>query len=89
MLNTTVEIINRRGLHARAAAKLAAVSAQFNSAIKIGFTGNMADGKNIMSLMMLAASQGSILAIEVEGTDESQALSSICQLIANRFEEDE
>ena len=89
MLEHTITIINKRGLHARAAAKLVATATGFASQVKIGFDGNMVDSKSIMSVMMLAASQGTEVQLEVSGKDEEAALEAVINLINNRFDEDE
>jgi phosphocarrier protein len=88
MLKATTTIINKAGLHARAAAKLVELTGGLESAVQIGHD-KMVDGKSILSLMMLAAVQGTEISIEVDGADEERALSAILQLIANRFDEAE
>lgn len=89
MKQTKITIINKLGLHARAAAKLAKLSAQFASQIKIGAEESLVDGKSVMSLMLLAATKGTEVTLNVEGRDEDAAFNAICDLINNRFEEDE
>lgn len=89
MLEQSVTIINKLGLHARAAAKLVSTASAYSSKIKLSFNGKEVDGKSIMSVMMLAASQGCDLHIKVEGEDEQPALSAVLELINNRFDEDE
>lgn len=84
-----IEIINKLGLHARAASKLVATASRFESKIDINKDGQMADAKSIMSVLMLAASKGMMLNIEANGADEKEALEAICQLINNRFDEAE
>ena len=88
MLEITAEIINKAGLHARAASKLVALTSTFSSQIEIGHD-NMVDGKSILSLMMLAAVQGTKLVIVADGEDEKQAIAAILALINNKFDEDE
>ena len=88
MLKATTTIINKAGLHARAAAKLVELTGGLESAVQIGHD-KMVDGKSIFSLMMLAAVQGTEISIEVDGADEERALSAIPELIANRFDEAE
>lgn len=88
MLKATTTIINKAGLHARAAAKLVELTGGLESAVQIGYD-KMVDGKSILSLMMLAAVQGTEISIEVDGADEERALSAILELIANRFDEAE
>ena len=87
MIEARVEIINRLGLHARAAAKLVDCAGRFSSRIKIGKAGQLVDAKSIMSVMMLAAGKGSVLDIVVDGKDEQQAFDALTQLIADRFGE--
>ncbi|MBT5719232.1 MAG: HPr family phosphocarrier protein [Gammaproteobacteria bacterium] len=88
MLKATTTIINKAGLHARAAAKLVELTGGLESAIQIGHN-KMVDGKSILSLMMLAAVQGTEISIEVDGADEERAMSAVLKLIENRFDEAE
>ncbi len=89
MLTETITIINKRGLHARAAAKFATLAAQFSARIQVRTCGNWVEAKSVMSLMLLAATQGTDLEVSTEGDDESHAMETIRGLIQNRFEEDE
>ena len=89
MIENNITIINKLGLHARAAAKLVSTTSAFSSKIKIEFNGKEVDGKSIMSVMMLAASKGCELSIKVDGDDEATAMEAIITLINNRFDEDE
>ncbi|CAM3794308.1 HPr family phosphocarrier protein [Parendozoicomonas haliclonae] len=89
VIQEQIEIINKLGLHARAAAKFVGVATGFKSQIRLGRPEKMVDGKSIMSVMMLAASKGSTLALEVEGDDADQAREAIVALVNNRFDEDE
>jgi len=89
MQEQTLEIINKLGLHARAATKLANTANKFSSVITISYAGKDIDAKSIMSLMLLAAAKGSIITIRSEGSDEHKALAEISALINNRFEEEE
>jgi phosphocarrier protein len=84
-----VTIINRLGLHARAAAKLVTCASQFASDISLVRDGQTVNGKSIMGVMMLAASQGTHLRLVVSGDDETQAIESLRQLIQARFGEAE
>lgn len=88
MLCETVQIINELGLHARAAAKFVECTAHFESSFKIRKESREVDGKSIMSVMMLAASKGTTLEIQVEGPDEEEALSALLTLINNKFDEE-
>lgn len=89
MLETKVLIINKLGLHARAASKLVTTASAFASKVKVGHNGSLVDGKSIMSVMMLAACKGSEVTLQVEGHDQEQALQAIVNLINDRFEEAE
>ncbi len=89
MIQKDVLIINKLGLHARAAAKLVSTASAFSSQLKIGPEGRMVDCKSIMSVMMLAASKGTALILTAEGSDEEAAVDAIIDLIERRFDEDE
>lgn len=89
MLTQTVTIINKLGLHARAAALFAKTAAHFSSHIKVELRGKQVDAKSVMSLMLLAANQGTEITVQVEGDDQSEALNAIITLINNRFNEEE
>jgi len=89
MLEKSLEIINKLGLHARAAAKLVRLSSQFNANISVEYNARSANAKSIMSVMMLAAAIGSKIILRVEGDDEQQAFQAIEELINNRFDEEE
>ena len=89
MIEQELEIINKLGLHARAAAKLTALTARFSSDIKITKDGRQVDGKSIMSVMMLAASKGTVLTFTLEGDDEQDAFAAISELVNNYFDEGE
>ena len=89
MIKTQVVIVNKLGLHARAAAKFVSCTSAFSSTIRAGRDGQLVDGKSIMSVMMLAAGRGTVLDLHIEGGDESAALEAIKTLIENRFDETE
>jgi len=89
MIEKNVTIINKLGLHARAAAKLIGVTGKFGCDIKITKDGKTVDAKSIMAIMMLAASQGTDLIIQTDGDDESAAMDAVFEIINNRFDEDE
>ena len=89
MIKKEVSIINKLGLHARAAARLVKLASQFNSKIEIERLGKRINGKSIMGVMLLAAAQGSTITLHINGEDEQQALESLEKLIADRFYEDE
>ncbi|HEX4938205.1 MAG TPA: HPr family phosphocarrier protein [Candidatus Kapabacteria bacterium] len=82
-------IINKLGLHARAASKLVATASKFDCSVQINRNGQIADAKSIMSVLMLAASKGTVLDFTVNGHDAEEALLQIETLINNRFDEGE
>ncbi|MDF3030402.1 MAG: HPr family phosphocarrier protein [Moraxellaceae bacterium] len=89
MIETEIEIINKLGLHARAAAKLVSVTAQFQSKIQVGRSDRFIDAKSIMALLMLGAGKGSKLVLRCQGDDEQAAHDAVVALINNRFDEAE
>lgn len=88
MPNTTVTIVNKLGLHARATAKLVTCSRQFESRVTLRRGDREVSGKSMMGLMMLAAGKGTELELETEGVDAEAALEAVAALIADRFGED-
>ena len=84
-----IRVINKLGLHARAAAKLVKLSSRFESSIILDNGSKSADAKSIMQVLMLAASQETDLLLTAEGSDARQAASQITGLFENRFDEDE
>lgn len=89
MRTREVEIVNKLGLHARAAAKLVNLASGFAATVELEKDGKRANGKSIMSVMMLAASQGTKLTLHVEGNDEERAMAEVVELINDRFGEGE
>jgi phosphocarrier protein len=89
MVRKELEIINKLGLHARAAAKLVNCASAFASRVEVERRGQRVNGKSIMGVMMLAASKGSQIVVEASGADEEAALDAIESLIVNRFGEAE
>jgi len=85
-----VTISNRLGLHARAAARLVRRAGQFTSSIELvrDDTGETADGKSILSVLLLAASLGTRLIIKADGNDEERALNALVELVEQKFEEE-
>ncbi len=84
----TLEICNKRGLHARAAAKFAKVSGRYKADIQVSRAGQTVTGTSIMGLMMLAAAMGSEIEVETSGAEAEQALEEITLLVADKFGED-
>ena len=89
MVEETIVLRNRLGLHARAAAKLVHAAAGFRSRITLEKDGDAVDGKSILGLLLLAASKGTSLVLRVEGDDERAALAAIKDLVERRFDESE
>ena len=89
MITRELPIINKLGLHARAAAKLVKLSSTFQSSIDIEKDGQRVNSKSIMGVMMLAASCGTTVTISAEGDDAEAAIEAITELINNRFDEEE
>ncbi|MBQ0720468.1 MAG: HPr family phosphocarrier protein [Gammaproteobacteria bacterium] len=87
MINDQLEIINKLGLHARAAAKLATTCNRFACTIKTGHDGKLIDAKSVMSLMLLAAGQGTVLHFEFDGADEMKAHVQVKDLLTDYFGE--
>lgn len=87
MIQKTATIINKLGLHARAAAKLVNQASLFDSEIFLKRNQLKVNGKSIMGVMMLAASKNSEIEIIIDGIDEKQAMQSLLELIDNRFGE--
>jgi phosphocarrier protein HPr len=84
-----ITIINKLGLHARAAAQFVQLASSFSSHIEIEKDRRRVNGKSIMGVMMLAASKGSSVILYTDGEDEQESMNSLEQLINNRFNEEE
>ena len=85
----SVEIVNKRGLHARASAKFVKMASTFDAEVTVSKDGSTVDARSIMGLMMLAAGPGCSIEIAAEGSEAEPALDALAQLVANRFDEDE
>ena len=83
-----VRVVNRRGLHARAAARFVKLAETFDAEIEVAKDGVAVPGTSIMGLMMLAAARGTDLDISVSGREAEAALDALCRLVAGGFEED-
>lgn len=88
MVRSEVEIVNRLGLHARAAARLVTLASQFKCDVFVQRGEKRVNGKSIMGVMMLAAAQGTMIEIIAEGEDEERAVEKIVDLIRHRFGEE-
>jgi len=84
----SVTIPNKKGLHARASAKIVEAAARFKSTITVNKDGQSVDARSVMGLMMLGAPQGSVVEIAAEGVDAEEALTALKALIEVRFGED-
>jgi len=88
MVEREVEIVNRLGLHARAAAKLVQTAGSFSSQVDLEKDGQSVDAKSILGILLLAASQGTPVTVRCDGGDEEEALAAVTALIADRFGEE-
>ena len=88
MITKDIQVLNKLGLHARAAAKLVFIANKFVSDITLIKDDKRADARSIMKILMLSASRDSIINITIEGNDEIQAMNSIEKLFQNKFDED-
>ncbi|MBE0612488.1 MAG: HPr family phosphocarrier protein [Burkholderiales bacterium] len=89
MPQTEIEIVNKLGLHARAAAKLTQLASGYESEIWLTRNGRRVNAKSIMGVMMLAAGKGATISVETDGSDADTALQSILRLIEGKFGESE
>ncbi len=89
MLHKNIEIINKLGMHARAAAKFVTLAQTFVADIRVARNGREVNGKSIMGVMMLAAAKGSTIELIINGDDEDKAMQYLTELIDNRFDESE
>jgi phosphocarrier protein len=85
----TVEITNKRGLHARASAKFVKLASNFDAEVRVSKDGQTVDARSIMGLMMLAAGPGCCIEIEAEGAEADKAVAALEELVAGKFEEEE
>jgi phosphocarrier protein len=84
----TVEIVNERGLHARASAKFVKLAGAFDAEVKVTKDDQTVDALSIMGLMMLAAGPGSTIEIAAQGRQAHEAVEALCRLVERRFEEE-
>lgn len=88
MLSREVEIVNRLGLHARAAARFVHTATRYKSRVTVSRDGRVMDGKSILGILLLAASQGTRLVVSADGEDEEAAVEALAALVAARFGEE-
>jgi len=89
MVEKTITIKNKLGLHARAAVKFVNLANRFSASVRIVKDGNEIDGKSILGILTLAATQGSVIQMVASGKDEVTAMGALVELINNRFDEKE
>ncbi|MGB9893987.1 MAG: HPr family phosphocarrier protein [Candidatus Saccharicenans sp.] len=89
MLEKKVTIKNKLGLHARAAVKFVNLANRYSSTVRIVKDSNEVDGKSILGILTLAASQGTQIKLVISGRDEAQAMKALCELINDKFGEEE
>ena len=88
MISRNLSVLNKLGLHARAAAKVVFMANKFESNITLVKDDKQANAKSIMKILMLSASRGSVINITIEGNDEIKAMNSMEKLFHNKFDED-
>ncbi|HNK31200.1 MAG TPA: HPr family phosphocarrier protein [Plasticicumulans sp.] len=89
MIQRDLTIVNKLGLHARAAAKFVTIASSYQAAIQVTKGGRIVNGKSIMGVMMLAAGKGSVITLSADGPDAEAALDGLATLVADRFGEGE
>jgi phosphocarrier protein len=88
MHRETVTLVNKLGLHARAAASFVKTAASFPCAISLAHNGRKVNGKSIMGVMSLGAAKGSVLELTADGPEEAEAVAALSGLVAGRFGEE-
>jgi phosphocarrier protein HPr len=88
-VSRSVEIVNKRGLHARASAKFVKMASGFDAEVRVSKDGQTVDARSIMGLMMLAAGPGCCIDIEAQGAEAEAAVAALEQLVTARFDEQE
>lgn len=88
MIEVQVEVVNAHGVHARPATKLAQTAAKYSASVMVINNGMEADAKSVISIMMLAAVQGTVLTIRADGEDEQQAIDGVVALFESGFGEE-
>ncbi|ASK34923.1 HPr family phosphocarrier protein [Alloalcanivorax mobilis] len=89
MIEQDLTVINKLGLHARAAAKVVSVASRYSCTIQVQHQQRLIDAKSIMGLLTLGAAKGTTLRVRVDGADEQPAMGELTDLFARRFDEDE
>ena len=87
-MNRELPITNKRGLHARAAARFVKIAERFDARVEVGKDGETVSGTSILGLMMLAASPGTTIFVRADGPEATAALDALTELVTNRFDEE-
>ena len=87
MKSCSVTIVNPLGLHARAAARFVHLAGSFSASVRVARGAREMDGKSIMGLLLLSASQGTSITISADGADEAEAVAALCALVERGFDE--
>jgi phosphocarrier protein HPr len=88
MVSRTVTVVNRLGMHARAAAKFVHLAAKYQARVQVAREARVMDGKSIMGILLLAAARGTAITISADGADERDAIEALAALVASGFGED-
>jgi len=88
MIEKTITVVNKLGIHARPAGSIVRAATGFKSKIELIKNGNAVDAKSIMSVMMLAASKGTVISVRADGEDEQEAVQAVISLFESKFNED-
>jgi phosphocarrier protein HPr len=88
MVSRTVTVVNRLGMHARAAAKFVHLAAKYQARVQVARDARVMDGKSIMGILLLAAARGTAITISADGADERDAIEALAALVASGFGED-
>jgi len=88
VISTEVTIVNKLGLHARAAARFVQLAGRYRAKVRVARDGRQVDGKSIMGILLLAAARGAVITISADGIDEADALSSLTALVKTGFGEE-
>jgi phosphocarrier protein len=88
MTSRAVTVVNRLGLHARAAARFVHTAARFESQVQVGRDGKVMDGKSILGILLLAAARGTVLTVSASGPDEDAAVTALVALVESGFGEE-
>ena len=88
MIAESVTVVNRLGMHARAAAKFVHLATRFQARVRVARDRREMDGKSIMGILLLAAARGSVITISADGNDEGDAVRALVELVQSGFGED-